>query len=178
MEYRLAPYRVLNLLSTNYPCNNNDNKFNTFRAATSDFTCRPILVSSCLGMVGFFRQRCCGFTAFNCLLFVAKKRLKAKRAALKLFVKPITPHTPSSAIELLRQAALCYYPREAIASLHGEQWYQFLDLQLGETRFSDKMPLWQAALYQNKHGEHDNELVNDCLVWVEKALPPKRGMCG
>ncbi|MCU8167968.1 DUF4381 domain-containing protein [Vibrio vulnificus] len=107
-----------------------------------------------------------------------KKRLKAKRAALKLFVKPITPHTPSSAIELLRQAALCYYTREAIASLHGEQWYQFLDLQLGETRFSDKMPLWQAALYQNKHGEHDSELVNDCLVWVEKALPPKRGMRG
>ncbi|CSD78463.1 Uncharacterised protein [Vibrio cholerae] len=27
----------------------------------------------------------------------------------------MTPQTPSSAIELVRQAALCYYPREEIA---------------------------------------------------------------
>ena len=107
-----------------------------------------------------------------------RKRLKAKRAALQLFLKPTTPHTPSTAIELLRQSALCYHSRAAIASLHGEKWYQFLDTQLGETRFSNKIALWQAALYQNVRSEHDAELIQDCQLWVEKALPPKRGMRG
>ncbi len=105
-------------------------------------------------------------------------RLRAKRTALKLFEKPIVAHTPSSAIELLRQAALCYFPRETIASLHGEKWYQFLDLQLGEARFCNKMHEWQAALYQSKRSELDAELINDCKIWVERALPPKRGKRG
>ncbi|HAS6347427.1 TPA: DUF4381 family protein [Vibrio vulnificus] len=114
-----------------------------------------------------------------CLFFLwRRKRLKAKRAALHLFLKPTTPHTPSTAIELLRQAALCYHSRESIASLHGEKWYQFLDTQLGDNRFSSKMSLWQAALYQNVRSEHDLDLVQDCQLWVEKALPPKRGWRG
>lgn len=107
-----------------------------------------------------------------------KKRLKAKRAALHLFIKPTTPHTPSTAMELLRQAALCYHSRASIASLHGEKWFDFLDTQLGDTRFSNKIALWQAALYQNVRSEHDAELIQDCQWWVEKALPPKRGMRG
>lgn len=38
-----------------------------------------------------------------------KKRLRAQKAALKLLTQSVTPHTPSSALEILRQAALSYF---------------------------------------------------------------------
>ncbi len=46
-----------------------------------------------------------------------RRRLAPKKTALRLLSLTVTPQTPSSAIELVRQAALCYYPREEIAHL-------------------------------------------------------------
>lgn len=102
------------------------------------------------------------------------KRILAKKTALKLLTKPATPHTPSSALEILRQAALCYFPREEIAPLTGTAWHEFLDEQINETRFVDKQHVWQAALYQKPSQGQHQDLIEDCAFWVKHALPPKK----
>ena len=107
-----------------------------------------------------------------------KKKQAPKRAALRLFSLSNQTLTPSSALELLRQAALSYYPRETIAPLSGNEWYAFLDEQLNQPLFSPKQALWQQALYQNEKADSDEQLVQDCHLWIQKALPPKRGRRG
>ena len=103
-----------------------------------------------------------------------KKRLRAQKAALKLLTQSVTPHTPSSALEILRQAALSYFPREEIAPLTGIAWYEFLDSHTKETRFVDKQHQWQEALYQKSSQENHQSLVDNCVFWITHALPPKK----
>lgn len=114
-----------------------------------------------------------------------KRKARAKKAALKL-IESHNGSTPSSALEIIRQAALSYFPREDIAKLSGDQWLAFLDSQLDNPRFKANSHRWQQALYRkptniqttngdNTDGAHaDRELINDCLHWVQYALPPKR----
>ncbi|PMH43162.1 hypothetical protein BCU68_04020 [Vibrio sp. 10N.286.49.B3] len=105
-----------------------------------------------------------------------KKLRLAQKTALHLFELEKETLTPSAAIELLRQAAFCYYPRERVAKLSGDEWYQFLDAQLKHPLFTPKQQQWQQALYQNQTtADHHLELIHDCKTWVEQALPPKRG---
>ncbi len=107
------------------------------------------------------------------LLKRRSKRLLAKKTALKLIAHSITPHTPSSAMEILRQAALSYFPREDIAPLTGSAWYEFLDSHINEARFVDKQQQWQAALYEKSSQEEHQDLIDDCAFWINQALPPK-----
>ncbi|WP_428773477.1 DUF4381 domain-containing protein [Vibrio sp.] len=104
-----------------------------------------------------------------------KKRLAPKKTALRLLKPGHGRVKPSAAIELVRQAALCYYPREDIALLTGEQWYQFLDRQWGREVFVNNYELWQQALYQRGEIDNAEELVEHCYQWVEENLPPKKG---
>ncbi|OEE70469.1 DUF4381 domain-containing protein [Vibrio genomosp. F6] len=104
-----------------------------------------------------------------------KKKLAPKKAALKIITNQALEHTPSAAIELLRQAALSYYPRERIAMLSGEEWYAFLDSQISQPRFTPNSTVWQQALYQKPSSETQQSLIEDCQIWIEQALPPKRG---
>ncbi len=103
-----------------------------------------------------------------------RRRLAPKKTALRLLSLTVTPQTPSSAIELVRQAALCYYPREEIAHLTGKDWYAFLDAQVGHPLFVPNETLWQQALYQKQKVNNADELVHHCYHWVESALPPKK----
>ncbi|MCG9575064.1 DUF4381 domain-containing protein [Vibrio tubiashii] len=100
-----------------------------------------------------------------------KKRLAPKKTALRLLAQD---QKPSEAIELVRQAALCYFPREEIAQLTGKDWYLFLDSQLATPRFSDNYEAWQQALYSKQPIENSAELILDCSEWVSQALPPKK----
>ncbi|MBW3695468.1 DUF4381 domain-containing protein [Vibrio sp. T187] len=112
------------------------------------------------------------------ILFVIKyrkKKLASKKAALKLFTLETQPLTPSSALEVLRQAALSYYPRERVAQLTGDDWYQFLDSQVAQPIFTHNQQTWQQALYSNENHEQSSQLVKDCERWIAEALPPKRG---
>jgi hypothetical protein len=109
-----------------------------------------------------------------------KRKGRAKKTAIKL-IETHSGSSPSSAIEIVRQAALSYFPREDIAKLSGEQWLAFLDSQLDRPRFKTNYLQWQQALYHkvvNSNGtrseEVDQDLVDDCLHWVQHALPPKR----
>ncbi|MDP5252641.1 MULTISPECIES: DUF4381 domain-containing protein [unclassified Vibrio] len=102
------------------------------------------------------------------------RRYRAKKAALALLYRPTAPLTPSSALEILRQAALSYFDRQTIAKLSGTQWYQFLDQQMKTPCFVERQSAWQKALYQDVHQDNQT-LIDDCCLWVEQALPPKRG---
>ena len=100
-----------------------------------------------------------------------KKHQAPKKTALRLLDNCTRP---SEAIELLRQAAFCYYPRTDIAQLTGNEWYEFLDSQIDSPRFVANQALWQHALYSKEPIEKSDELVQHCIDWVEKALPPKK----
>jgi hypothetical protein len=109
-----------------------------------------------------------------------KRKTRAKKAAIRL-IETHSGSSPSSAIEIVRQAALSYFPRDDIAKLSGEQWLAFLDSQLDAPRFKAKDSLWQHVLYRKavssddaNSKETEHALVNDCLHWVQYALPPKR----
>lgn len=103
-----------------------------------------------------------------------RKRLAPKKTALRLLTPSLGIQTPSSAIELLRQAALCYYPREDIAHLTGKEWYAFLDDQIGRPMFVPNETQWQQALYKKQSAVDTKALVEDCYQWINDALPPKK----
>lgn len=110
---------------------------------------------------------------FALLLFYfrwKKKRLAPKKTALHLIPK----EKPAAALELVRQVALCYYPREHIAQLTGKDWYIFLDSQVSTPIFEQNYEQWQNVLYSKEAILNSEELVQDCYQWVEQALPPKK----
>lgn len=100
-----------------------------------------------------------------------KKRLAPKKAILRLLAND---NKPSEAIELVRQAALCYFPREHIARLTGKEWYEFLDSQITSPCFVGNYERWQRVLYTKDQDANVEELVSHCSDWVTQALPPKR----
>ncbi|WP_394246276.1 DUF4381 domain-containing protein [Vibrio profundi] len=104
-----------------------------------------------------------------------KKKMASKKAALKLFTLPTQSLTPSGALEVLRQAALSYYPRERVAQLTGSEWYEFLDSQVTKPIFAHNQQTWQQALYSEQEHTQAEDLVKDCERWITEALPPKRG---
>ncbi len=103
-----------------------------------------------------------------------RKRLAPKKAALRILELSKENMTPSDAIELVRQAALCYFPREEIAKLTGRNWYEFLDSYLPSPLFKQNETLWQKALYQKESATDSTGLVDDCQAWIQQALPPKK----
>ncbi|CDU05569.1 Conserved hypothetical protein [Vibrio coralliirubri] len=125
--------------------------------------------------------------ALIALMFFILKRRKnnqqAKQEALSYFSKSQSQDglSPSKAQDIVRQAALSYFPRGNIAGLSGDDWLTFLDTQLAKPLFVAKQSQWQQALYQDAALMNDDQkkaqqqLVNDCETWLRKALPPKRG---
>ncbi|WP_052879161.1 DUF4381 domain-containing protein [Vibrio coralliirubri] len=120
------------------------------------------------------------------VFFIVNKRQKsqyAKNEALACFrdSQPSNTLSPSAAQDIVRQAALSYFPRDKVAGLSGDDWLAFLDAQLAKPLFAAKQSQWQQALYQDtalmsdEQKKAQQQLVNDCETWLRKALPPKRG---
>ncbi|MFA0112344.1 DUF4381 domain-containing protein [Vibrio sp. 10N.261.46.E11] len=120
------------------------------------------------------------------VFFIIKRRQKnqyAKNEALACFRnnQPSNALSASEAQDILRQAALSYFPRDKVAGLTGDNWLAFLDAQLAKPLFAAKQSQWQQALYQDaalmsdEQKKAQQQLVNDCETWLRKALPPKRG---
>lgn len=121
------------------------------------------------------------------VFFILKSRKnnqQAKQEALSYFSNSQSQDglSPSKAQDIVRQAALSYFPREKIAGLSGDDWLKFLDAQLAKPLFVAKQSQWQQALYQDvalmndEQKKAQQQLVNDCETWLRKALPPKRGL--
>lgn len=120
------------------------------------------------------------------VFFILKRRKsnqQAKQEALSYFSNSQSQDglSPSKAQDIVRQAALSYFPREKMAGLAGDDWLKFLDAQLKKPLFVEKQAQWQQALYQDvalmndEQKKAQQQLVNDCETWLRKALPPKRG---
>ncbi|MEZ8491585.1 DUF4381 domain-containing protein [Vibrio splendidus] len=120
------------------------------------------------------------------VFFIVKRGQKnqyAKNKALACFrdSQPSNTLSPSAAQDIVRQAALSYFPRDKVAGLSGDDWLAFLDAQLAKPLFAAKQSQWQQALYQDtalmsdEQKKAQQQLVNDCETWLRKALPPKRG---
>lgn len=105
------------------------------------------------------------------IIKMRKKRIAPKKAALRLIQNE---KRPAAAIELVRQAALCYFPREEIAQLTGAGWYQFLDQQVESPLFVNNADQWQTVLYSKTPVANSQQLIEHCYQWVEEALPPKK----
>lgn len=103
-----------------------------------------------------------------------RKKLAPKKAALRLLDPSFGSQSPSSAMELVRQAAFCYFPRNEIAHLTGKDWYAFLDAQIGRDVFMVNEAQWQQALYKKQTSEQASALVDNCYQWVNEALPPAK----
>ncbi|MDW6094705.1 DUF4381 domain-containing protein [Vibrio rhizosphaerae] len=109
------------------------------------------------------------------LILWKRKRIAPKKVALRLLQPSHGSVTPSDAMELVRQACLSYFPRQEIAHLTGHDWYAFLDEQISKPLFIPNESLWQKVLYQKLKSEPSQQhLIDDCLTWVQEALPPKR----
>lgn len=105
-----------------------------------------------------------------------KQKRRAKLAAIQLLKYESDSLTPSAANEILRQAALSYFPRQDIAKLTGNEWLNFLDSQLAAPRFTTNSELWMNTLYRAEKCEPETQLqlIEDCFYWLHNALPPKR----
>ncbi|UPR36143.1 DUF4381 domain-containing protein [Vibrio cyclitrophicus] len=135
---------------------------------------------------GWWAVAITAITLITLVFFIVKRRKnnqQAKQEALSYFSNSQSPDSlsPSAAQDIVRQAALSYFPREKVAGLSGDDWLMFLDAQLAKPLFVAKQSQWQQALYQDAALMNDEEkkaqqkLVDDCEMWLRKALPPKRG---
>ncbi len=120
------------------------------------------------------------------VFFIVKRRKnnqQAKQEALSYFSNSQSQDglSPSKAQDIVRQAALSYFPREKIAGLSGDDWLTILEAQLAKPLFAAKQSQWQQALYHDvalmndEQKKAQQQLINDCEIWLRKALPPKRG---
>ncbi len=106
-----------------------------------------------------------------------KKRAAAKQTALRLIELEKETMSPSAAMEVLRQAVLCYYPHNHVATLTGKAWFDFLDSQSDQPVFANHHANWEQALQtrrQQDDKEARQELVEQCASWLNHSLPPKR----
>ncbi|MEZ9390472.1 DUF4381 domain-containing protein [Vibrio splendidus] len=135
---------------------------------------------------GWWAVSITGIVLIALVFFIVKRRQKnqsAKNEALACLRNSQSSNTlsPSTAQDIVRQAALSYFPREKVAGLSGDDWLAFLDAQLAKPLFAAKQSQWQQALYQDAALMNDEQkkaqqqLVDDCETWIRKALPPKRG---
>lgn len=122
-----------------------------------------------------------GFIVLSIILTVLlirrkRKQERAKKAALKMLTSDVSTLSPAEANEILRQAALSYFPRKEVANLTGQSWLSFLDSQLASPRFLANESSWYSALYTSAYDSKDEgaDLISDCKYWVQNALPPKR----
>lgn len=80
-------------------------------------------------------------------------------------------------ITLLKWAALQYFPRENVANLYGESFYNFLVTSLPENR-QDKFKTLSGntlqTVYQKTPTNIDNKSFQQATsFWLKHALPPK-----
>ena len=112
------------------------------------------------------------FIAFAVLIiasvYLFKQRKKQQQAFTKL--QQLQAENTSFIVlnQLIKGVALLYFPRKTVASLHGDQWFDFLQRYSAKPLFSSK-PLFLKRLYS----DHQNCSADDFAqskIWI-KQLP-------
>lgn len=110
-----------------------------------------------------------------------RQRRVAKRQAL-LALQSISAegNYPEQLNQLLKRAALSYFPREQIAMLHGDAWLKWLLAQVKPAKqaaLQQQLQPIMACLYQaDAEAPAFAPSQQACRSWLQQALPPKNSM--
>jgi hypothetical protein len=74
--------------------------------------------------------------------------------------------------ELLRRVALVYYPRETVASLHGDDWITFLNKTAKNIDFKPLASLLLELPFKNKYDVDINPLFVKAESWIKQRKKP------
>ncbi|KTD11643.1 hypothetical protein Lgra_1101 [Legionella gratiana] len=74
--------------------------------------------------------------------------------------------------ELLRRVALAYYPREEVASLHGEDWLRFLNETGKGIDFNLVRNMLLDAPFKTDQTLDLNPLFNTAQLWIKQRRVP------
>jgi hypothetical protein len=70
--------------------------------------------------------------------------------------------------ELLRRVALVYYPRTLVASMHGEEWLQFLNANAKKIDFNSVKDLLLDAPFKEGQTRDLEPLFATAKVWIKQ----------
>jgi hypothetical protein len=121
--------------------------------------------------------------AITCLAYRLYKRHRyalAKKRALVLLnsyqkdyeKEPNAPVTSARISELLRRVALVYYPREQVASLHGETWLCFLNQTSSGIDFNSVRELLLEAPFKTEEHMNITPLFHSAKLWIQQRSVP------
>ncbi|MFT4060599.1 MAG: DUF4381 domain-containing protein [Legionella sp.] len=74
--------------------------------------------------------------------------------------------------ELLRRVALVYFPREQVASLHGEAWLQFLQQTGKGSDFNSVREMLLDAPFKNDPTMNLEPLFQQAKLWIKQRSIP------
>ncbi|WP_051333647.1 DUF4381 domain-containing protein [Aliagarivorans marinus] len=82
--------------------------------------------------------------------------------------------------QLLKQAALAYFPRSRVAGLHGQAWLDFLNKSLNQSldQAAEQPSMFDAEQWLNQRYRPEPQLCSpeqraSAKRWLSKALPPQ-----
>lgn len=109
-----------------------------------------------------------------------KEQAKPKKQALELlksyrqhYEKERNAQLASARIsELLRRVALVYYPREQVASLHGEDWLEFLNQTSKGIDFKPVQYMLLDLPFKSVESVNLNPLFTRAELWVKQRKVP------
>ncbi len=107
------------------------------------------------------------------LLIKRHKHHAAKREALTQLAL-LDSESPQLAIKvnvLLKRSIMSYLPREQVASLDGQKWYQWLEQQVKQPDTNLTMLLSKRYQPQPLTFEEAQQLKSAAAVWLQQALP-------
>lgn len=108
------------------------------------------------------------------------RHARAKKQALRLLIdyqkhyqKENNAALASARIsELLRRVALAYYPREKVASLHGEEWVCFLNETGKGIDFNLVKEMLLDAPFKTDQSMDLKPLFNSAQLWIKQRRVP------
>lgn len=98
------------------------------------------------------------------------KKINKQKKQQKLFLLKLKQLQQQSASfislnQLLKGCALHYFPRQEVASLHSEAWYEFLQQNASFTMFSNKQD-FIYRLYQSDQQDCQDKDFSEAKRWV------------
>lgn len=108
-----------------------------------------------------------------------RQRSKPKRLAqaLLLSINADSPGWPAQLNQLMKRAALSYFPQQDVAGLHSVAWKNFL-LTLLKNKYHSQFEAGFELLQQNLYRQHSQDNFKSCYqtveLWLDNALPPNK----
>jgi hypothetical protein len=104
-------------------------------------------------------------------LFIIIKKYKKQQDKQKLALQKLQKLQQSNATfiqlnQLLKGASLLYFTRQDVASLYGEQWFDFLQANAKERIFEDKQS-FMKRLYNNSEQICSEQDFTQAKAWIK-----------